>query len=300
MIGALVGPLAWHVLTRTLLPAGMSSNRPPQLPLPVALGEGRGTSFKRSFEQYGFDLDTNPGGESSGSGSSLSASSERDERNKRARSESRTAESSGTSTSFSDESSVSGSSSFMTAISVERTGLSAAHPIAVDEENFAASMSQSLPMAMESSQTGSRDDLHLPSSPIPSASDHVRASLQRFSAFDEEISALRRSPNVPPTLPPLTSLRVGDDPQLFDLDEENAGVPGLQIFELGGFHNHSESSQRVQTFTMLMSISYLYHARGDSFSLVYGAKNVRHLAEPAFKRAPLHAKSVLAGLMVQY
>ncbi|KAF7973616.1 hypothetical protein HWV62_14792 [Athelia sp. TMB] len=242
MTGALVGPLAWHVLTRTLLPAGMSSNRPPQLPLP--LGEGRGTSFKRSFEQYGFDLDTTPDGESSGSGSSLSASSERDERNKRARSESRTAESSGTSTSLSDESSVSGSSSFMTAISVEQTGLSAAHPIAVDEELFAASIS---PMAMESSQTSSQEDLQIPSSPIPSASDQVRASLQRFSAFDEEISVLRRSPNVPSSLPPLTSLTVGDDPQLFDLDEENAGVPGLQIFELGGFHNHTTSAMLAET-----------------------------------------------------
>lgn len=258
-LGAFVGPHCSHPL---LLLAIMSSNRPPQLQLSLSLAEGNGTSFKRSFEQYGFDLETPVNGEASGSGSGLSGSSERDERNKRARSESSTVESVGSSASSSDHSSVPESSSALGTMNVQEDGLSAARPISVDEELFATSIPSSLPMAHQSNQILSQVDSQISPSAPTSTSDHLRASLERFSAFDGEISALRRPPTAPPTLPPISALADTDDRHSFGLDldmmEENSGVPGLQVFSLGEFHTDGEYQHLAQELTILMNTFSCY------------------------------------------
>ena len=235
----------------------MSSNRPPQLQL--SLHGEHGTSFKRSFEQFGFDLGT-PLDEAGGSALSGVDSGGGNDRNKRARSESslsnsdEVAESSGSS-----EGGAAGSSG---ATSIENDGLSGVsvtRPISLTDNVRLAPPVRAEPPRLP---TPHFDDIHmsilddsepLSSAPIASASasnrhENYRISLERFNAFDNEISALRqpasRSSASPPILPPLSSAAEGEDGEanarvpahLFgniELVEEDANIPGLQVFTLG-------------------------------------------------------------------
>ena len=252
----------------------MSSNRPPQIHL--SLHAENGTSFKRSFEQYGFDLDT-PLTDASAGGSGLSGvgSPDGNDRNKRARSESslsntdELAESSGSS-----EVGLAGSSGATSIEDDSMSGLSATRPNSLVDNVLRISP----PVLTELSRLRSPDfeDVEMsesaiggsePLSPPPvhstSGSAHeesYRASLERFSVFDSAISALRRSTSRPPAsspaLPPLSA--VADDneahprePAVYPRDpshafrnleylEEDSNIPGLQVFTLGQLHS-SES-----------------------------------------------------------
>lgn len=144
--------IAYHESTLTTASSGlahsftltvMSSSRPPQLQ--ISLPTETGTSFKRSFEQYGFDLDTplNASGESSGSGGTTNlGSGNRNERNKRARSSSSSSNSdlttAGSSGSFEVEMLVgggSGSSSVSTSHEDDNmAGMSANHPMSLSND----------------------------------------------------------------------------------------------------------------------------------------------------------------------
>lgn len=121
----------------------MSSSRLPQLQIPLPAETG--TSFKRSFEQYGFDLDTplDGSGEASGSSGTTSlGSGNGNERNKRARSSSSSSTSesttAGSSGSFEVEMLVgggSGSSSVSTSLEDDSmAGTSANRPISLSSD----------------------------------------------------------------------------------------------------------------------------------------------------------------------
>ena len=122
----------------------MSSSRPPQLQ--ISLPTETGTSFKRSFEQYGFDLDTplNSSGESSGSsgGTTSLGTGNRNDRNKRARSSSSSSNSdlttSGSSGSFEVEVLVGGGSASSNVSTSHEddhmAGMSANHPISLSSD----------------------------------------------------------------------------------------------------------------------------------------------------------------------
>lgn len=214
----------------------MSSNRPPQLHLELPPNT---TSFKRSFEEFGFDFDSPLGGPEAGA-----SGSDGNDRNKRARS----------ATSFSDdeESVDSSSSSTMSSTSTSmsimadnraQSALSATRPAAaLGTPHFSLSVARA---SLEPPRLPTPDlqdiDMadytlvrtHQPEEQAPSNSataaiapgtsqtddDSYRLSLERFNAFDSQIAALRRSPSPrtqsrtpPPVLPPLTLL--DDQPPL--------------------------------------------------------------------------------------
>ncbi|KIM86610.1 hypothetical protein PILCRDRAFT_309403 [Piloderma croceum F 1598] len=251
----------------------MSSNRPPQIHL--SLHAENGTSFKRSFEQYGFDLDAplTDASEAGGSGLSGVGSADRNDRNKRARSESslsntdELAESSGSS-----DVGPAGSSGATSIEDDSMSGLSATRPNSLADNVLRISP----PVLTELSRLPSPDfeDVEMsaigdsgPLSPHPihstSVSGHeegYRASLERFSVFDNAISALRQSTSRPPasspTLPPLSTVAEDNEaharepavhPRVpshafrnLEFVEEDSNIPGLQVFTLGELHS-SES-----------------------------------------------------------
>ncbi|KAF5381678.1 hypothetical protein D9615_005573 [Tricholomella constricta] len=211
----------------------MSSSCPPQLHLELPPNT---TSFKRSFDQFGFDLESPLGG-SDGAGAS---GSDGNDRNKRARSAS----------SFSDDDvSIGGSqsltlasgSSSMSDAAHGRTGgsqsaLGASRPVitagapllslnlersSLEPPRLPTPEIQDIDMAdyplVEAEDDGEPVTApSISSAPIISsqADESYRISLERFNAFDTQISALRqsrspsvpRSPTPPPVLPPLELL----------------------------------------------------------------------------------------------
>ena len=216
----------------------MSSNLPPQLHLELPTGT---TSFKRSFQEFGFDLESPLGGiEAGGSGS------DGNDRNKRARSAS----------SFSDDEGSVGSSSSSRIVSASSSmndepgdfgspsALTATRPpAALSPPLFSLSVTRASlePPRLPTPELQDIDMIDYPlvhshpripeppalsdseAPPIPPATlqhdDNYRLSLERFNAFDSQIAALRRSPSPrlrsptpPPVLPPLTLL--DDQPQL--------------------------------------------------------------------------------------
>lgn len=221
------------------LPTIMSSGRPSQLQLPSHAENG--TSFKRSFEQYGFDLDTPvSSGEASGSGSSGSGN----ERNKRARSEATLSDSDEVQTSPGSSEVGTAGSSGATSMELEddsMSGMFVTNPISLADDSLNASPPiPSEPLALATHEflnvQMSIDDELRPPSPVPgpstSTSDHssFRVSLERFSVFDSEISALRRPHSrlsiSSPTAPSMFSSTVG-------YTEEHTDVPGLRTFSMG-------------------------------------------------------------------
>ena len=244
----------------------MSTNRPPQLQL--TLHTENGTSFKRSFEQFGFDLDTpspsmgvGGNGEAGGSSSSGAGSGSGNERNKRARSQStflnggETAESSGSSQIRATQSSP---------VHMEGDGLSG---LSATRPNSFASNASNLPSVLapltgllripspepqdiEMSVLEESQPSSTPAPPITSSldpSESYRRSLERFNAFDSEISALRQTPSHSPSpLPTVTAIH-DDEYNGVDLNLHPQGlnIPGLQMFLLGEFRM-SEDGARSQ------------------------------------------------------
>ncbi|TFY55903.1 hypothetical protein EVG20_g9146 [Dentipellis fragilis] len=215
----------------------MSSPDPPQIQLALTPNT---TSFKRSFEEFGYDLespvDTSvSSASSSGSGStdSLAAGSANDgnERHKRARSDSFSSDRIGASASShrvgassSRSAGISGnvsSSSHSPAQSTHQlpsltsdSSLSSSHPLSNEVLDISPE-----PPEVEMVDAPPQDDppppsLEWMSSPLPST-EQFRISMERFNAFDSQISSLRSgrgtmsdparsSPSPPPTLPPLS------------------------------------------------------------------------------------------------
>jgi hypothetical protein len=266
----------------------MSSNRPPQIHL--SLHAENGTSFKRSFEQYGFDLDAplTDASEAGGSGLSGVGSADGNDRNKRARSESslsntdELAESSGSS-----EVGPAGSSGATSIEDDSMSGLSATRP-ANNVLRISPSVLTELPRLpspdfedVEMSAIGDSEPL----SPLPvhstSVSGHeesYRASLERFSVFDSAISALRQSTSRPPasspTLPPLSI--VADDNEAharepavhprvpshafrnLEFVEEDSNIPGLQVFTLGELHSSESDGDSGEGTQQLCSVYFSF------------------------------------------
>jgi hypothetical protein len=99
----------------------------------------------------------------------------------------------------------------------------------------------------------------IPSASVSDQDESYRISLERFNAFDSEISALRqptsRSSASPPILPRLSSLTGGQDdaanrrplsPPFRNLEfvEEDSNIPGLQVFTLGEIHPSEHDADR--------------------------------------------------------
>ncbi|KAF8623770.1 hypothetical protein AX15_006211 [Amanita polypyramis BW_CC] len=212
----------------------MSSDCPPQLQLRLPPST---TSFKRSFEEYGFDLAT-PGDSSQTPGSTTNGN----ERNKRPRSASSLSDSAGSSGSSHSSSSSAASSSSSTSYghisqntagATARSALSATRtsPSGTAGHDSHAGSSSTRPfheipvqpppaiqdVEMLSYLPTDASNTQSPTSPPPIASppasqpsEQLRLSLERFTAFEAEISTLRRSSSLsprtitpPPTLPPL-------------------------------------------------------------------------------------------------
>lgn len=214
---------------------------PPQLQISLP---GNTTSFKRSFDQFGFDLESpvDPSSVASGSSTQASSSSSTEtngDRNKRARSGS----ASGTSSSDSAQ-------SFRTANEALVPNLPSTQGQASNVPETTVTSSSALPIP---ASTAPALDITLPTrlsedvfmhdasptaeqppasstSSLPAASsvtfrEQFRVSMERFNTFESEMSTLRRAPTTaptrsmtpPPTLPPL-SLLVDDD-------ETNASRP---------------------------------------------------------------------------
>ncbi|KAG6889561.1 hypothetical protein C0995_016688 [Termitomyces sp. Mi166 len=208
----------------------MSHNCPPQLHLELPPST---TSFKRSFDQFGFDLES-PLGPSDVAGASAS---DGNDRNKRARSAS----------SFSDDDRSIGSSSSLTLASGSSptSGDSSTHdshlPAAprLPVPRLSLNIGRS-PLEPPRLPTPEIQDIDMTDYPLPEpeeaeeprpapqsgslnlnlnsstsqAEENYRLSLERFNAFDTQIAALRRSrsPSLPrsstppPVLPPLELL----------------------------------------------------------------------------------------------
>ncbi|KAF8880670.1 hypothetical protein BD779DRAFT_1548379 [Infundibulicybe gibba] len=191
----------------------MSSNCPPQLHLSLPQNT---TSFKRSFEQFGFDLES-PSSSTDASGSGLP--SDGHDRTKRARSASSFSDSGGSVGSSRSSTIASGSST--NSIEVSRpistssdqrrlSSLSAArnsslhsplptHVTSHEPPRLPTPEIQDIEMMpdysmAEGDQSSSRSSLSQEFASSSSTSDQYRLSLARFNAFDHQISALRRSP----------------------------------------------------------------------------------------------------------
>ncbi|RDB29834.1 hypothetical protein Hypma_013932 [Hypsizygus marmoreus] len=221
----------------------MSSNCPPQLHLELPPNT---TSFKRSFDQFGFDLDSPLGASDATQGGS---GSNGHDRNKRARSASSFSDDNGSINSSQSSTIASGSSSMgPDAQDSSQSALAATRPTAVlSAPSFSITLTraplepprlptpeiQDIDMADYTLVSDHHDSEDLPSPSGPSTStttthppaassqadESYRLSLERFNAFDSQISALRRSqsptppraPASPPVLPPL---ELSDDREL--------------------------------------------------------------------------------------
>lgn len=208
----------------------MSSNCPPQLHLSLPANT---TSFKRSFEQFGFDLDSPLGSATDQGGTSNSNASTGDgnDRTKRARSESRLSDGSGeltdvssgassSSASSSDSSTLSGSDTngdnvsnlYATSNVLGGLSMAMAHgpprlPTPVLEDSDIEMPDYSPLNTTDTVASNTTDDRRSESPTISSGSgsfpenqETYRLSLERFNVFDTQISALRSSP---PSLPPI-------------------------------------------------------------------------------------------------
>jgi hypothetical protein len=193
-----------------------SSNCPPQLHLTLP---PNATSFKRSFEQFGFDLDSPVGADAGSSSGSSSSGSDRNDRSKRARSASHS------SRGDTDESSSSRNSSSSFRSDSEDSALSSSRSLA---SNPSATHLHAMTSYLQPPRLPTPDlpDVEMadyplegpprpvtPPTPPPvitTRDDLFRLSLDRLGGFDSEALSLResrihaiRSPTPPPTLPPL-------------------------------------------------------------------------------------------------
>ncbi|KAK7062660.1 hypothetical protein VNI00_000148 [Paramarasmius palmivorus] len=220
----------------------MSSNCPPQLHLTLPANT---TSFKRSFDQFGFDLESPVGAvEAGGSRGSVGASSSRNERNKRARSASSLSD--GNSSMSSTGSSTLASSSNHS----ERSERAAEPSVPSTSRPMASNLLGTMPFEPPRLPTPDIQDIEMPDYPLgdpadesedydlsspsssppsaegePVSEEGYRSSHERVDVFQPSVPALRslgpRSPSIarlptpPPTLPPLS---LQDDPPRLDED----------------------------------------------------------------------------------
>ncbi|KAF9045809.1 hypothetical protein BDZ89DRAFT_138169 [Hymenopellis radicata] len=224
--------------------ASSTSACPPRLHLSIPSST---TSFKRSFEQFGFDLDSpTSGGEPGSSAGRSAANTDRRDRNKRARSAS--------SLSVESTSRSSRSSTAHSGASDETSVSNSAEP-----DTFPVAPSSSVPRSFLAPpriptpviQDVDMPDYQEPSSPASETEpqDHFHSTLARFSEFDSNISALRsrspslpRSPTPPPVLPPL-SLSGDTAIQVPDIEEPVA----FNYRDLLGSSTHLQHGSSTQT-----------------------------------------------------
>ena len=192
----------------------MSSNCPPQLQLSLQTNT---TSFKRSFEQFGFDLES-PGGAADAGGS---GGNNGNDRNKRARSAS----------SFSEGSDSMDSSHLSTIASGSSGSSPSRHGDANDPTTSSIAVlgaSLSTHSALEPPRLPTPDiqDIEMPHYPVdssesfadslapqgPDPEERYRLPMDRYHSFRNETGLRRaqstsslvpRSPTAPPVLPPL-------------------------------------------------------------------------------------------------
>jgi hypothetical protein len=195
----------------------MTSNNPsapPQLHLSIPVNT---TSFKRTFEQFGFDLEENNAtAGASGSGASVVREG-RERREKRARS----------SESSEDEGSDgSTEGSYVTGRSSETTpdedadignggGLSATRPLDLHALPTPPPFDRDEDVNMHIDVSDEFRSLSPP--PAHETPDILRSSLERFSAFDAQVSALRRSHS--PIAQEPSSPVLEFSPTIFDADQ---------------------------------------------------------------------------------
>jgi hypothetical protein len=192
----------------------MSSNCPPQLQLSLQTNT---TSFKRSFEQFGFDLES-PGGDTDAGGS---GGNNGNDRNKRARSASSFSEGSdsvdsshlSTIASGSSGSSPSrrGDANDLTTSSIAGSGASLSSHSALEPPRLPTPDIQDIEMPdypVDNSESFA-DSL---SPQVPDPEDRYRLPMDRYNPFRNETGLRRpqsssslvpRSPTAPPVLPPL-------------------------------------------------------------------------------------------------
>lgn len=226
----------------------MSSNCPPQLHLTLP---SNATSFKRSFEQFGFDLESpvsgaEAGGSNSNAGRGLSGGGsghDGNDRTKRARSASSSSisvESAETSRSSPGGASGSSGATSISGNDLEGdslSGLSVTRPPSLTVSSNHVSLPPSVFLEPPRLPTPDLQDIEMPDYPSVEASrrspspafpstiseheERFRVSLERFNAFDSQISALRQSrsrsppgaqsPTPPPILPPLVLSSTSED-----------------------------------------------------------------------------------------
>ncbi|KDR70165.1 hypothetical protein GALMADRAFT_890275 [Galerina marginata CBS 339.88] len=266
----------------------MSSNCPPQLQLSI---QPSTTNFKRSFEQFGFDLESPVGASEAGS----SGSNNGNDRNKRARSSSSFSEGSDSTDGSRSSTLASGSESGSSLMSLSRGeptragGIGSSdllsRPIVVltpelstraslDPPRLPTPMIQDIDMAdytpVQEENTAFSANLAAQSQVQQRASeDRYRLSLERFNAFESEISVLRRSqppspavarsPTPPPTLPPLSisgnRARISASDLAFFHPSPRPSTP---LFVAGEtfFHLDSPSSTHAQSPTTIRDNSF--------------------------------------------
>jgi len=223
------------------------------------------TSFKRSFEQFGFDLDgpagnsdaatSNVGGsnEPSASATASASANNSNERHKRARSDSFSSDSIGTSGSSqrltaSSSRLTSGSSYSSDALPPLSTRPTHCPPFPPAVQTSPSSQSshsdayRSVPdmLDVEMSDASRMDDFHAqsptrwsPSSMPPMSSDEIseqfRLSMERFNAFDTQISTIRHSHPVSSSSRPLSPSHNLDLPPLvLSSPESETTLPPVQ------------------------------------------------------------------------
>ena len=243
----------------------MSSNCPPQLQLSL---QPSTTSFKRSFEQFGFDLES-PGGATDAGGSGASNGNDR---NKRARSASSFSEASDSMDSSHLSTVPSGSSGSSPPRHEADPGVneSTTSPIPV----LSATLSTHTALQPPRIPTPDIQDVEMPHYPadghdsesfsdslasrVPDPEDRYRLSVNRYNPFDTEMSGLHnplsnsplvpRSPTPPPILPPLC---ISEDQTRLS----SSAIPFLQSSPPTTSHpgslfdNESSSSVRPQSPT---------------------------------------------------
>ena len=274
----------------------MSSNCPPQLQLSL---QPSTTSFKRSFEQFGFDLE-GPGDATDAGGSGANNGNDR---NKRARSASSFSEgsdsmdSSHLSTITSGSSGSSPSSREVDAVTNEST----TSPIAV----LGASLSTHSALEPPRLPTPDIQDIEMPDYPVdghnsesfadsivPQVSDpddRYRLSIDPYSPFHGEMSGLRhpqsnstlvpRSSTPPPILPPLyisedqTRLSTSAIPFLHPTSQSHPTRSHSGSF----FDSESPSSIRAQSPTTNRDNS-IYEEQGQHNDSLFqnGNGNIRY------------------------
>jgi hypothetical protein len=316
----------------------MSSSDPPQLRLSLPQ---TASTFKRSFEQFGFDL------ESSVDSTIVASSSGTDEhrpgpsngdRNKRARSSSvthnpaeqaRSADSSPSSSSSTTISSSSSNHAVANHRDVPPTTAPTRHPQALENDSV---FSPSL--AGELSHTSSRlfDPRPPEASPIepptssvwsnPSSStnssvqhnEQFRRSMERFHAFDSQISTIRARPSplpfhIPPGSPTLPPLALSSPVQHSHSHLSNAvSLPSVESLSYPSMSTTAQTSASIPPPTAPPSTSTpsdQYHSGMSSigfeefgeFREMMGFFPEQHLNSPSIDRPPARARHQSPSLL---